>query len=75
MTDKRLDNPAKEYIFRVCAIGPSGSYEFPIGISPEAAARRDSVAFLKFADEVAKVAGVLRRPKQLVLSGVHDDLS
>jgi len=57
----------KGYIFRVCSIGPSGSYELPIGVSPEAAARRDPAAFLQFADEVAKEAEKLRRPRQLRL--------
>lgn len=58
----------KGYIFRVCAIGPSGSYELPIGVSPETAARRDPAAFLQFADEVAAVAAKLRKPRQLRLS-------
>jgi hypothetical protein len=60
----RVVNPKKYvsgYTFRVCSIGPSGSYELPIGISPEAAARKDPAAFLRFADEVAREAEKLRR--------------
>lgn len=39
--------------FRLCRIGPSGALELsPLTISPESAAQRDPVAFLKLYEEM-----------------------
>lgn len=47
--------------FFVCSVMPDGSLEMsPTVLSPEAAARRDVVAFLAFAEKVSKLAAKLQ---------------
>lgn len=54
--------------FRICTISPSGSLELsPITISPEAAWRRDPVAFRELYEEMRRVVDRESRPKQLEL--------
>ena len=54
--------------FKICQVGESGTVQLsPICLSPEAAARRDPVAFLAFYEECRRVAEKYQRPKQLPL--------
>lgn len=66
-----------EYLYSITALnlqaqaltrsGNAFSPHVNVGITPAQAAKMDPAAFLQFAEEVARVAGKLREPKQLRL--------